>query len=55
MIVTDIPAFLETTLLILPLPPFLWENSEPALFGKISKTQTPFYKWRCSNYDYTIY
>ena len=38
--------FLETLLLNLPTPPFLWEKSEPSpLFGKILKTQTsPHYK-----------
>ena len=25
---------------ILPTPPFLWENSEPTLFGKMSKTSS---------------
>ena len=35
-----VPSFLEQPL-ILPTPPFLWENSELPIFEKISKTETP--------------
>ena len=55
MLVTDIPAFFRNNLPYLPLPLFLREGSEPALFGEISKTQTPLYKGKDSNYDYKIY
>ena len=39
VLVSDTP-FFRTNCLILPTAPFLWENSEPFLFGKVLKTQT---------------
>ena len=42
VLVSDTP-FLEHSPPILPIPHFLWENSEPP-FGKILKIQTPFIK-----------
>ena len=47
-----ITPFFRIIRLILPIPPFLWENSEPSFFGKILKTETTHFINEGSNYEH---